>query len=79
MFDCSFKIDLLTKQNVFQSQPANWSKVTIDWSLGNLEIAKLRGWSGIHGRPGPGTDRSESVRDFPIFLGPGPVQFSPKF
>ena len=28
---------------------------------------------GIHGPPGPGTDGSESVRDFPNFVGPGPV------
>ena len=25
---------------------------------------------GIHGPPGPGNDRSESVRDFQIFVGP---------
>ena len=30
------------------------------------------GWPGIHGPPGPGTDRSESVRDLEFFLGPGP-------
>ena len=30
--------------------------------------------AGIHGRPGPGTDRSESVRDFQNFDGPGSVQ-----
>ena len=29
--------------------------------------------SGIHGPRGPGTDRSESVRDFQNFGGPGPV------
>ena len=28
---------------------------------------------GIHGPPGPGTYRSESVRDFQNFVGPGPV------
>ena len=29
--------------------------------------------AGIHEPPGPGTDRSELVRDLEIFLGPGPV------
>ena len=29
--------------------------------------------AGIHGPPGPGTDRSEPVRDFRNFVGPGPV------
>ena len=29
--------------------------------------------TGIHGPPGPGTDRSESVPDFQNFSGPGPV------
>ena len=30
--------------------------------------------SGIHGPPSPETDRSESVRDFQNFVGPGPVR-----
>ena len=29
---------------------------------------------GIYGQPGPGTDRSESVRDFQNFVGPGSVR-----
>ena len=28
--------------------------------------------SGIHGPPGPGTDPSESIRDFQNFVGPDP-------
>ena len=28
----------------------------------------------IYGLPGPETSRSESVRDFQIFVGPGPVR-----
>jgi len=31
-------------------------------------------WSGIHGPPGLGTDRSESVGDFQNFVDPGPVR-----
>ena len=30
--------------------------------------------SGMHGPPGPGTDRSESIRDFQNFGGPGAVR-----
>ena len=30
--------------------------------------------SGFHGPPGPGADRSESVQDFQIFVGPCPVR-----
>ena len=30
--------------------------------------------AGIHGPPGPGTDRSDLVRDFLNFIGPGPVR-----
>ena len=29
---------------------------------------------GIHGPPGPVTNRSDSVRDFQNFVGPGPVR-----
>ena len=29
---------------------------------------------GIQGPPGPGTDRSELVRDFQHFVGPGPLR-----
>ena len=37
-------------------------------------LASLWVRSGIHGPPGPGTDESESVRDFQNFVGPGPVR-----
>ena len=31
--------------------------------------------AGIHEPSGPGTDRTDLVRDFLNFIGPGPVQF----
>ena len=39
---------------------------------GDLDGGKLK--SGINGPPDPGTDRSESVRNFQKFVGPGPVR-----
>ena len=35
--------------------------------------AKVKLPSGINGRPGPGTDQSDLVRDFLNFVGPGPL------
>ena len=49
------------------------TKTAIQW-LSTSVVLQLQ---GIHGPPGPGTDRSESVRDFQNFVGPGSVRDQP--
>ena len=39
----------------------------------NFHSLHLSCESGIHGPPGPRTDRSDLVRDFPNIVGPGPI------
>ena len=45
------------------------------WLGSNQMMDSVWSWVRIHGPSGPGTDRSESVRDFQNFVGSGPVRY----
>ena len=67
--DSPFEISLPKGEKIFSGEK---EISQVGWN--NQFIVMIReSLTGIHGPEGPGTDRSESVRDFQNFVGPGLV------